>query len=255
MFTILPRLPHKLRNELRDLHRSHHREDQQRYLAEGPHLCSELLSSSVVPDVIVIREDASTEAQDIAHTWLQRGVHVYVCGEKDMLLASNSVSPQSILARVPFHQEHPIGARCIVLDGVADPGNVGTIIRCAAWFGMTDVVLGDGCADLYNPKTIRSTAGAAFRINVVRHQQLVHVLSNLTSHTVIATVPRNGEPPTILADESSFALVIGSEAHGISADILDVCSLSVCIPGGNGTESLNAAMAAAILAYEARIQR
>ena len=142
----------------------------------------------------------------------------------------------------------------IVLDAVSDPGNVGTIIRCAKWFGLTDVVLGDGCADLYNAKTMRAAAGAAFGINVIRKAQLFQFLDKVTDIPIVATMPISGELPSVLNGMEKFAIVIGSEAHGISHDVLSRCTRRVTIPGGNGVESLNAAVATALLCYEARVR-
>lgn len=252
MLTMFPRLPHKLRNDLRDLHRGFHREEQQRYLAEGQHICSELLSSSESADVVVVRDDALPETLAIAHEFAAKGVDVYACGEKDMALVANAVSAQSIVARVAFHTVRPIKNRVVMLDGVADPGNVGTIIRCAAWFGFTDVVLVNKCADVYNPKVVRSASGATLRMNVVRHLNPADVLNGLSDHTVISAIPHGGEEPSILKLHDSVVLIIGSEAHGISKELSTRSRLHVTIPGSGQAESLNAAMAAAILMYEAR---
>ncbi len=249
------RLSHNLRNDLRQLHRSVHRESQRRYLAEGTHVCADLAASEQRADVVVLRDDASAEDRAIADALCAKGAELLFCSEKSMAMISTTNAPQSIVARVAFHEEKQPGDRLLLLDAVSDPGNVGTIIRCASWFGFSDVVLGEGCADLYNSKTIRSSAGASFRVNVIRHRKLPVLLDTLHGVTVVGTVPRGGQPPTILASVERLALVIGSEAHGISDEVLKRCSCNVSIPGVGDTESLNAAMAATILAYEARVQR
>lgn len=246
------RLPHKLRQELRELRRSAVREAQRRYLAEGPHLAADIAASDLPPFIVVIRDDADHAVREIADRLIARGAVGYVCGGNDLDLITDAATPQPIVCVMPYHPERPVGDRILALDAVADPGNVGTMIRTAAWFGFTDVVLGMGCADLYNPKVMRSTAGAALAINVVRRKQLDAWMSSLDDRPRVAAVARGGEPPAILHPMERFVVVIGSEAHGISPDNQRHCTHMVTIPGHSGVESLNAATAAAILCYEGR---
>lgn len=252
MIDTLPRISHNLRNSIRDLHRSSHREERQEYLAEGPHVLDEILRASIRPNVVIIRDDASLEIQDLVERCLHNNIPVFASGGKDMELMSDASAPQAVLCAAPFHEERSIGDRVLVLDAVSDPGNVGTMIRCAAWFGFTDVVLGTGCADVYNPKTVRSSAGAAVHINVLRKRVLEDWLPGIHDRPRFAAVARGGSSPEQLAAQASFALVIGSEAHGISTTVEAECNVRLTIPGSGGSESLNAAMAAAILCYEGR---
>ena len=252
MIDTLPRISHNLRNSIRDLHRSSFREERQEFLAEGPHVLDEILRAGIRPGVVIVRDDASFEIQDLVERCVHDNIPVFASGAKDMELMSDASAPQAVLCAAPYRTEDAIGERVLVLDAVSDPGNVGTMIRCAAWFGFTDVVLGVGCADLYNPKTIRSTVGAAFHINVLRKRELSSWLQHISDRPHFAAVARGGESPDRLVNESTFALVIGSEAHGISADVEASCTARLSIPGSGGSESLNAAMAAAILCYEGR---
>lgn len=210
----------------------------------------ELLRSTQIVDMIVVRHDATSEVNDLALQFAALGVPVFDCNEKDMALAANTVTPQSILARVLFHQVKPKGNRVVLLDGVSDPGNVGTIIRCAAWFGFTDVVLAAKSADVYNPKVVRASAGSMLRMNVHRHVNAEEFISSAPSYSVVSAVPHGGEPPSILSSLEPLILVIGNEAHGVSANILSQTNHQVTIPGQGNVESLNAAMAATILLYE-----
>lgn len=246
------RLPHKLRQELRELRRSAAREEQRRYVAEGPHLAADIAASSVTPAMVVLRDDADAATREIAERLAMKGAPVYACGQNDMDLITDAASPQPIVCVMPYHPEHPVGDRILALDAVSDPGNVGTMIRTAAWFGFSDVVLGTGCADLYNPKVMRSTAGAALAINVVRRKQLDAWMASLDERPRIAAVARGGQPPTLLHQLERFVIVIGSEAHGISPTNQQHCTHLITISGQAGVESLNAATAAAILCYEGR---
>ncbi len=252
MSTEIRRLPHKLRNDIRELRRSAARDAHQQYVAEGPHLAADIAASSMTPLIVILQDGADNDTLELADRLRSGGADLYACGEKDMGLISDASSPQSILCVMPYHPERPLGGRVLVLDAVSDPGNVGTMIRTAAWFGFSDVVLGLGCADLYNPKTMRSTAGAALSINVIRKKKLDQWLQTMDERPRYAAVPRGGEHPSVLGSHDRFLLLIGSEAHGIAPSVAKLCTHEITIPGSDGVESLNAAVAAAILCYEGR---
>ena len=143
------------------------------------------------------------------------------------------------------------GRRYAVLDGVQDPGNVGTILRTADAFHADGLFLVNACADLYNPKTVRASMGAVFRRPVW----------SVTPEELGALLRRSGIPlygaalrPDALdarqADYSRCALAIGSEGRGLSREVLDLCDKTVLIPMSPRCESLNAAIAAAVLLWE-----
>ncbi|MCI9644566.1 MAG: RNA methyltransferase [Oscillibacter sp.] len=141
--------------------------------------------------------------------------------------------------------------RFLVLDGVQDPGNVGTILRTADAFG-TRVVLLPGCADLYNPKTLRAGMGAHFRSAACRC-----TLEELTALLKTAELPlygaalREDTEDVRKLDLSRCAMAVGSEGRGLSAAVLAACSQTVRIPMNKTCESLNAASAASVLLWEA----
>ena len=143
-----------------------------------------------------------------------------------------------------------VNARNIVLDGIQDPGNVGTIIRSAAAFGFDSVILTGACADQYNPKTIRATMGATFRQNVVTvttHQLSALIHGGLTLYGAAL----DDEAPSLReADMSRVSIAIGSEGAGLSTEVLELCKSKVFIPMEPNTESLNAAIAASIIMWE-----
>ncbi len=139
---------------------------------------------------------------------------------------------------------------CIVLlHGVQDPGNVGTIVRSAHAFGA-GVALSRGCADLYNPKTVRATMGSIFHASVSRELEVFDflTLSRSSGFATAAAVPQGGERPGSLRSEK-LVVVVGAEGSGLSEDVVSACSWRVTIPAL--APSLNAAVAASILLYEA----
>ncbi len=141
--------------------------------------------------------------------------------------------------------------RCLVLDGVQDPGNVGTILRTADAF-RTEVILLPGCADLYNPKTVRAGMGVHFRSAIYRC-----TLSELTALLREAGLPlygaalREDTADVREVNLSRCAMAVGSEGRGLSAEVLSACDRTVRIPMNSRCESLNAASAASVLLWEA----
>ncbi|MBQ7713879.1 MAG: RNA methyltransferase, partial [Oscillospiraceae bacterium] len=139
------------------------------------------------------------------------------------------------------------------LDGVQDPGNVGTILRTADAFDCDGVFLVNACADLYNPKTVRATMGALFRQRVWRCAPDARAARLRASG-----VPRDGAAlrgdtvPLGAADLTRAAVAVGSEGRGLSAEVLALCGKTIRIPMSERCESLNAAAAAAILLWEMR---
>ncbi len=137
----------------------------------------------------------------------------------------------------------------IVLENVQDPGNVGTVLRTAAAFGIDAVVLCGDCADIYNPKTVRSTMGAVFR-------QYVYFCSDPLEFAkknglkLYGAALRAGAADLRQADLSRAAVCIGNEGHGLSGELLDMCDGQLIIPMMPGAESLNAGVAASIAMWE-----
>ena len=139
----------------------------------------------------------------------------------------------------------PAGPVCVALWGVADPGNVGTVLRGAAAFGAASVALGPGCADPYGPKAVRASMGAIFTVPVARVGRVEELRGER-----IALVAHKGEP---LRGPSDATIVVGAEREGVPPEVVAACDRVAHIP--IATESLNAAMAATIALYELRMAR
>lgn len=139
----------------------------------------------------------------------------------------------------------------IVLESVQDPGNVGTVIRTAAALGIDRVLLCSGCADVYNPKAVRATMGALFRqcVEYIEMQDL----KNLGVPLYGAALSEDAlDVRSANLSNSPCAVAIGSEGRGLSKELLDMCGGRIIIPMSPGSESLNAAVAAAIIMWEMR---
>jgi TrmH family RNA methyltransferase len=135
----------------------------------------------------------------------------------------------------------PAGPLCVALHGVADPGNVGTILRSALAFGAASVAVGPGCADPYGPKAVRASMGAIFQVPVARWEAEL-------PRPAIALVAREGEP--LRGPLDAATLVVGAERTGLPEAVVAGCDRVAHLPIAAASESLNAAMAASIALYE-----
>jgi TrmH family RNA methyltransferase len=142
----------------------------------------------------------------------------------------------------------------LLLDSIQDPGNVGTIIRSADWFGIKDVFLNLNCADIYNSKTVASSMGSIFNINFYQNQDLIKLAQDLKKYDYqIIAADSHGQDR--FETKSKTAIVIGSEAHGVSNQLLNLSDLRYKIKGQGKAESLNAAVACGIILYQLNLPR
>jgi TrmH family RNA methyltransferase len=181
------------------------------------------------------------------------GVPVYTAARDVLKSVSPLQNPQDVVFTCAMPQRPPVtravGAR-IILEGVQDPGNVGSVIRTAAAFGIPEVILTGECADIYNPKTVRATMGAIFSQTVT--EICLDELSALVSGglRVVGASPSADSADLRRTDLSGASIAIGSEGRGLSPELLSLCSERVRIPMLPGTQSLNASVAAAIIMWE-----
>ncbi len=217
------------------------------FLCEGPKLLDEAVRWGFTPKC-VLAEDAAA-----LHPW--EGMAKTALVDRQLLsYASDTETPQGIVftCAIPEEVRELPGERLLVLDGVQDPGNVGTILRTADAFGADGVVLLPGCADPWSPKVVRSTMGACFRLPVISCtlDELMSLLEE-KSIPLYATALREDTVDIRDADWTRYAVVIGSEGRGVSDAVLERCEKTLKIPMRERCESLNAAMAAGIVLWEA----
>jgi len=163
-------------------------------------------------------------------------------------------NPSTIMALCKMDEEEEIkGERILMLDGIQDPGNLGTIIRSALAFNVDTIVLSPECVDLYNPKVIRSTQGMLFGINIIR-KDLKTVIETLKREEIpiYGTRVEYGEDVVNLKrkDRIRFGLIMGNEGQGVKREILEICDKYLFIDMNDNVESLNVAVATSILLYE-----
>lgn len=242
---------------LRSLRTRKGREESGLFLVEGVRLCEEMLAAGWCAEMALLAKGsgAGERARETAERLAAAGVPLFEAPGPVFERISDTVNSQGILAAVrardlPLEQVHfAERAVALALDGVADPGNVGTVIRTAAWFGVSVVLLGRGCADLFNPKTVRSTMGGIFHVPVCRNPDLPKALARLKSmgFSLTAAAMDGSSDWSAWAGAPRSALVLGSEAHGVSAEVLRLADQRVTIPRRGKGDSLNVAVAAGIL--------
>jgi TrmH family RNA methyltransferase len=205
--------------------------------------------------VLLAAQHAADSAHaDLADRFRSRGVQVLEAPAREVERVSDTVHSQGIVAAAPWQDvavdalEFGGRARVIALDSVSDPGNVGTIIRTAAWFGADAVILGRDCADLLNPKTVRATMGGLFHLPVVRDALLPEAVTQLAANDFgIAVAAADGTADwREWADAERALLILGSEAHGVQPALIKAADKVCAIPLKGQGESLNVAVTAGI---------
>lgn len=222
------------------------------FLCEGLKLCKEALGRAVVLNAL-IRE--SSDNKEIRNTAEMSGGEVILLSDSAFDKISSDMSPDGIIfvCKIPqsdfdiSENEHIFALEC-----VRDPGNVGTIIRTAAAFGMDRVILAN-CADLYNSKTVKSTMGAVFKLRFTVCNKFSDVSDVLKSQGRRIISAALNEKSAVLSKTtllSNDCLIVGNEGHGISDETLSLSDETLIIPMSDKTESLNAASASTVLLWE-----
>lgn len=214
------------------------------FLVEGYKMVEEALQSAFPVEALLVQEGVDAPAGANLPTYeLPEHVLAAVCDTK---------TPQGIAAVVRMRQQDALGKHIVALDGVQDPGNVGTIIRTADAAGLDGVLLSSQCADVFSPKVLRATMGSIFRMNLRVTDDLPGELTKLRmdGYSILSS-QLDGTPFYERQGVAErFALIIGNEGNGVSESVQQTATHRVRLPMRGGAESLNAAIAAAIMMYE-----
>lgn len=210
------------------------RDQERRFLIEGDHLINEARKQNLVIETISI---------------VDKNADYFVTKEiMEKISEQKSIGYNAAVVR--FIPEDSITGNLLILDGVQDPGNLGTIIRSCIAFGVSNIILSDNSVDLYNSKVIRATEGMIFNINVLRRNliEFIPIVKNL-GYKIVGTDVKNGINIKDINKEN-IAIVMGSEGKGLSDDVKNMCDNFVYIKMDNACESLNVGVATSILLYE-----
>lgn len=227
---------------VKKLHDKKTRDAENLFIAEGVNILSDLKEGFVVREFFATEDNA-----EIANKLSKKhnAVLTFV-SESVMKVIADTVSPSGILAVIETPAFSPKGERAVVLDGVQDSGNVGTIIRTAVGAGFFDVYLLDS-ADAFSPKTVRASMGAVLRANIVKTTK-EELGSYLIGYEKVA-MDMGGDDLFSYVPNKKIALIVGNEAHGLSEFTRKFSDVTLSIPMQGGQESLNVAVAAGIAMY------
>ena len=216
------------------------------FLVEGTKMVAEALSSGFPVRAVLLREDADSVPDlppSVPAFRLPSHVFRSVCDTK---------TPQGIAAVVSRRVLPLSGSRILALDGIQDPGNMGTMIRTADAAGFDGLILSPDCTDIFSPKVLRATMGSIFRVSFAFPPDLSAALRDLRGKGFsVLSSQLDGEPFYERKNvASSFVLIVGNEGNGISAPVRAEATHRLRLPMRGGAESLNAAVAAGIMMYD-----
>ncbi|MEY5047451.1 MAG: hypothetical protein RLZZ175_810 [Bacteroidota bacterium] len=239
-------LSRRLHKHIKSLQIKKYRLEHQAFLVEGKKNVAEILNSNIKIESIFCTQSFFDEYK----AQITNSIELEVCTEQDLQDAGSLESNNAAIAicklpeRLVFDEKKVNNELILVLDFIQDPGNLGTIIRTADWYGINHIICTSNTTDCFSPKVIVSTMGSFARVNVY-YQDIKEVLAN-TKLPIYGAILGGENVHNSKLQKPSF-LVIGNESKGISADVLNLISMPITIPGSGRAESLNAGIATAIL--------
>ena len=240
------------------------------FIAEGEKLVFEAIRAALPVTHVFVTEDRSEEflsrlCLELCDDKFEKTA-IYILSDSAFEKISTEKSPQGIICvikHLDFFRNMDIiykeefflheGERALALCSLRDPGNLGSVIRSAVAFGVEHIILTSDCADIYNPKTVRSAMGSLFKIKVTsvdNFKSFISASKEVGRRVFAAELTENARSLKELDVSSNDIFIIGNEGHGIPSDVSALCSGSIYIPISQKTESLNASVAAAIFMWE-----
>jgi len=220
------------------------RDEEGLFIAEGPRIIADLLAENNKP----VREIYALQSWSDEHAGMTKGIPVTVITEAELGKISQLTTPNQVLALVRKGTDPSIETAhkvSLVLDGIQDPGNLGTIIRIADWFGIDQIICSLDCADQYNPKVVQSTMGSIARVQLL-YTYLVNWLP-LQRNIPVYAAALGGKDIDKISPIKEGLIIIGNEAKGIRPEVMELAGEKITIPKKGKAESLNAAVATGII--------
>lgn len=225
------------------------REKTNTYMIEGFHLVEEAIKANASIIEIMVQEGISTPI--LENVPQDKIIVLSEEATKAIRTTESSQGIFAVLAMIPLQEIKDIHAPYLFLDGVQDPGNVGTMIRTADAAGFEGVVLGEGCADLYNDKTLRSAQGSHFHLNIQRQsiEEAILIFKHNSFPVYGTALDPQAKVYTSINRQSPFGLVMGNEGQGVRDEVLSQTDANLYIPIKGRAESLNVGVAAGVLMF------
>ncbi|MDP6202142.1 MAG: RNA methyltransferase [Candidatus Marinimicrobia bacterium] len=230
---------------IRSLQQKKFREEHGLFIVEGLRSIQEALRANASIESIFWTEAFSEKNSNHMNTISAVQNESILMAEMKQL--SPSTTPPGVLAvcKIPIFDSPDMNRNFIYLDHISDPGNMGTILRTALWFGIHNIVLSEACIDPFNPKVVRGAMGAHFHISWIGTMPLCA----FTDYTVLGADYRGNSILAVKKIPDKWVLVMGSEAHGISSDVHDELDQLIAIPKVGTGESLNVGVSMGILLH------
>jgi TrmH family RNA methyltransferase len=236
-----------------------YRSGEKKFLAEGKKIVEEGITNPFwIKNLEIIF--ATNEFFEKENNWVQIILYkkvntskIRIIKNSELKKLSDTLNPQGITAVFNMASAKPAASEneLVCLENISDPGNVGTIIRNCDWFGIKEVILGEGCTDIYNPKTIRASAGSIFHLKFYNEANLIKFLLSLkSSNYMIITADLKGKNIYSFTRPEKFALIFSNEANGPSNEILGISDEIIAVPKKGNAESLNVSSASAVILSE-----
>ncbi len=249
-------IPKKLLKQMRQLRQKKFRRSYGLFVISGLRAVQLALESPILRPKYLLVEKEQTSVLNRLPAF--KGQAVFTLSPAEFSYMSDEKTPQGIalVAELPrsLSLPPPLPERMIYLERIADPGNFGTILRTALWFGWPLVLLSPGSLDPYQPKAVRASAGAIARLRIIENvsRQTLEDLKNQNGYRLIGTSVHEGKalPQFTPRPKSKYVLAFGSEAHGLSQDVSRLCSEHLTIPKTGYGESLNLAIAVSLFLYQ-----
>ncbi len=229
------------------LHQKKYRQKYDNFIVEGDKMAAEAISNRIENIVMIAATDEWLQKhQSLLH---QIRAEVMAVSEEEMRKITTLATPSRVLLVMrpwEIDWETPVANNLVLYcDGIADPGNLGTIIRIADWFGFGAVCCTPDCCEIHNPKTVQATMGAIYRVPTVV-MPLANLSTILPQHPIFGAV-FDGKDIFSIPPPSKGILVVGSESHGIRRETMALVQQKITILSHGGAESLNAAVATGII--------
>lgn len=253
-----------LRNPLVKTYLALARSGRQRRLSgklalEGPHLLQELLRAGLVPEVVFYTRRYREQEKDLWEQGLPAQTRQCLVTASLFAHLAQTETPREVAAIAPLPIVEPPGSPslALLLDRIRDPGNLGTLVRTAAAAGVGAIYCTSGCADPFNPKVLRSSAGAVFFLPPARIAEPLSLMADFKRRGGQAVVAAPGASRCYWDADFSMPtlIIIGNESSGVAPELVAAAGCALAIPQPGWECSLNAAVAAAVILYEARRQR
>ena len=244
----------ELIKHLKKLKEKKYRDKYEEFIVEGYKIVEEAISENVKIVKIVVSE--SFEKSSLYEKFVDYSDIICTIADNLFESISNVVNNQGVLAIIKKEklEEKNIDYNSnfhLILNGIQDPGNIGTIIRTADSLNIKQIIVSRGTVEVYNPKIVRSTMGAIFRVKIIESANILDTIERLKEHgiKVYATDLYTNES-IYSVDFDNSAVVIGNEARGVEEAVKNVCDKKIKIPMLGKTESLNASVATGVILYE-----